>query len=322
MCAYRLPAIVILLAATIGVQAQDLAFKPTEPGKFVFDTGAFKGLLQADDTHQGILSLVDVKTGEELAKGSKDYGLFNVYRLLAPNQRWGDAGWTLPKKPKLVEGGAVRIDWAAADDRPFDLAAVLQWKASDTLDMEIIVKPRQDLPRFEVFLSSYVKAGMRSLVYLNPARYGPGEPAFVPGDAGPLTIGTYLSFPRDLQAAQTVYDGRWEQGKNPVQWSIARYLAAPLAMRQDPKTGHTLLFMARPRDCFAIETSYNLDPPDGVAGHYSTYLSMFGLDLKAGKEAKVVARLVAGKGISPENAIELYKRFADPPKEEKAAEAK
>ncbi|MBP7933261.1 MAG: hypothetical protein KA354_01320 [Phycisphaerae bacterium] len=298
-----------LLAATVGAQGQNLAFRSTEAGQFVFDTGAYRGLLQVDDTHQGILSLVDVKTGEELAKGIKDYGLFNVYRLLASNKRWGDAGWTLPKKCRLMANGSVRIDWAAADDRPFDLAAALQWKAPDTLDMEIAVTPRQDLPKFEVFLSSYVKAGMRSLVYLGTARHGSGKAAFVPGDATPLTVGTYLSFPRNLHAAQLVCDGRWEQGQNPVQWSITRYLAAPLAMRQDPKSGQTLLFMARPQDCFAIETSYNMDPPDGVAGHYSTYLSLFGQDLKAGEEAKAVARLVAGRGISPETAMALYRQF-------------
>lgn len=312
MQAYRSATLAVLLAATIGVQAEDLAFRVTEPGKLVFDTGAYKGVLQVDDAHQGILSLVDVKSGEELAKGSNEYGLFNVYRLLAANQRWGDAGWTLPKKVRLVEEGAVRIDWTTADDRPFDLAAELQWKAADTLDMAIMVRPRRDLARFEVFLSSYVKAGMRSLVYLKPARHSADQPAFVPGDVTPLTVGTYLSFPRDLQAARLVYDGRWERGKNPVQWSISRYLAAPLAMRRDPKTEQVLLFMARPEDCFAIETSYNMDPPDGVAGHYSTYLSLFGRDLKAGEEAKVVARLVAGKGIAAAKAVELYNRFAGP----------
>ncbi|HOW72321.1 MAG TPA: hypothetical protein PKY77_17105 [Phycisphaerae bacterium] len=309
MRAHQPAMIAVLLAVTVGVQGQNLAFRSTEAGQFVFDTGAYRGLLQVDDTHQGILSLVDVKTGEELAKGIKDYGLFNVYRLLASNKRWGDAGWTLPKKCRLTANGSVRIDWTVAENRPFDLAAVFQWQAPDTLDMEIAVTPRQDLLKFEVFLSSYVKAGMRGLVYLGPARHGSGKAALMPGDATPLTIGTYLSFPRNLEAAQLVCDGRWEQGQNPVQWSITRYLAAPLAMRQDPKSGQTLLFMARPQDCFAIETSYNMDPPDGVAGHYSTYLSLFGQDLKAGKEAKAVARLVAGRGISPEAAMELYRQF-------------
>lgn len=304
-------AVAVLLATTTGIHAQSLGFTSTGEGKFVFDTGAWKGLLQADDTHQGILSLVDVKTGEELAKGSKDYGLFNIYRLLAPNQRWGDAGWVLPKKAALLDDGAVRIDWDDSGDRPFGLSVVFQWKSPDTLDMEIIVKPQRDLSSFEVFLSSYVRAGMRGLVYLKPARHGQGKAEFIAGDVGPLTIGTYLSFPRDLEAARLVFDGRWEQGKNPVQWSITRYLAAPLAMRQDPKTGQTLLFMARPKDCFAINTSYNMDPPDGVAGHFSTYLSMFGQDLKAGKEAKVLARLVAGKGMTPEKAVDTYRKFVD-----------
>ena len=51
--------------------------------------------------------------------------------------------------------------------------------------MDVIVTPQRDLPRFEVFLSSYVKAGMRSLVYLKPARHGSGDAEFLPGDVVP-----------------------------------------------------------------------------------------------------------------------------------------
>jgi hypothetical protein len=301
----------LVLAGTCLGQTADLAFKAGEKGAFTFDTGMLKGRLQVDGRTEGILSLVDVKSGVELTKGRTDFGLFNHYRLLSTDKRYGDIAWQMPKAATLLSSGGVQVDWPAADDRPLEMTAIFRWVAADTLDLETAVKPRQDLPKFEVFLSSYWNPNTRSLVYLSPARYGGKEPEFVSADACPLTIGTYLSFPRDLKSAQMVLDGRWEQGKNPVQWAISRYLAAPLVIRQDTVSGLAGIIMSRPQDCFAVNVSYNPPPADGVAGHSSTYLSLFGNDLKAGQTAKALVRLVVKKDIKPADALAAYKRFIE-----------
>ena len=285
--------------------AADLAFKPGEKATFTFDTGALKGTLRADGKSQGIIPLADAKSGANLAHS---VGILSYYRLFSTGKRYAD-GRNRPTTNELLPDGAVKLHWPADEGNPFEMDGVFRLASPTTIDLETAVKPTVDLPRFEVFLSSYFGASFRSFVYVKPARYGGGKPGFLAADVNPLVIGTYLAFPRDLAAGQIVLDGRWELGHNPVQWSITRYLAAPLAMRRDEKADLTCLIMSRPDDCFAIETPYNMTPPDGVAGHASLYFSLFGRDLKAGETATARVRLVVEHGLSDERALGLYQQF-------------
>lgn len=223
--------------------------------------------------------------------------------------------WEWPKEARLQPDGSVRIAWpardgqAAEDNHPADITGVFRWVAPDTLEIEAAITPRRDMPKLELFVGSYFKKDARGFVYVAPPRHGQGKPEMAAVDVTPMTLGTYCAFPRDLAAAQLVYDGRWEQGMHPVQWSISRYLAGPLAMRRDAPTGLSMMLMSRPEDCFAIGCSYNQDPPDGVAGHYSTYVSLFGRDLKSGETARARVRLVIAKDVSAEQAITAYEQY-------------
>ena len=296
---------VLLLAFVAAAGEADLAFKDTGGGLFAFDTGALKGTLRADGKCQGIIPLVDTRSGTSLARS---VGILSYYRLFSTGKRYAD-GRNRPTANELLPDGAVKMHWPADEANPFEMDALFRWKSPTAIDLETTVKPTQDLPRFEVFLSSYLAKEFRSFVYVKPARYGGGKPGFLAADVSPLLEGTYLAFPRDLAAAQIVLDGRWELGHNPVQWSITRYLGAPMAMRRDEKGDLTVLFLSRPEDCFAIETPYNMTPPDGVAGHYSTYLSLFGGDLKTGQAARAVVRLVVDRGLTDARALALYQQF-------------
>ena len=58
-----------------------------------------------------------------------------------------------------------------------------------------------------------------------------------------------LSMSRDaragvLAALREIYDGRWDEAHNPVQWGVSRHLAAPLAMRRST-TGGIAALMTR-----------------------------------------------------------------------------
>ena len=303
----RWTALCMCLPAFVAAAGEpELAFKPSGEGLFAFDTGALKGTLRADGKCQGIIPLVDTRSGANLAHS---VGVLSYYRLFSTGKRYAD-GRSRPTTNKLLPDGAVKIHWPADEANPFEMEALFRWKSPTTIDLETTVKPTQDLPRFEVFLSSYFAKEFRSFVYVKPARSGSGKPGFLAADVSPLLQGTYLAFPRDLAAAQIVLDGRWELGHNPVQWSVTRYLAAPMAMRRDEKSDLTALFLSRPEDCFAIETPYNMTPPDGVAGHYSTYLSLFGGDLKAGQATAARVRLVIDRGITEQRAVELCRQLA------------
>ncbi|NMD21957.1 MAG: hypothetical protein GYA76_17185, partial [Verrucomicrobia bacterium] len=77
-------------------------------------------------------------------------------------------------------------------------------------------------------------------------------------------------------------------------------LAKPLTVRRAPVTGLTAILMAAPTDCFAIAT------PHESEGHYSTYLSLFGRDLKAGETARARARLVI---LTSPNDAEIVRQY-------------
>ena len=89
----------------------------------------------------------------------------------------------------------------------------------------------------------------------------------------------------------------------PVPWTLRPRLAAPLALRRDLESGLTAGLMAPVKDCFAMST------PCGEDHHRSLYLSLFGRDLKAGETASACARLVIGKNISDQQAIDLYETY-------------
>ena len=308
--------ILVSLAAPAWAADPGLAFKPAEAGWFSFDTGVVRGKLRADGKSQGIPTFVDVKTGVELAYGGSNPGILSYYRLFSSHKRWGDMkkgdtfrGWE--QIAKCQADGSVEIRWPPADDHPIDATATYRWSSPDTIDLETVVTPRIDLPEFEIFLSNYFNKSFANLVYVRAPRFQAGEPYFLSPVCNPLVAGTYLAYPRDLNAARMIYDGRWEQGHSPVQWSITRFLAAPLAVMHDAKSDVTFVLMARPDECFAVLMPYNKTPPDGVAGHRSMYFSLFGGDLKAGKPARARFRLIVGRDITQADAVKRYETFLD-----------
>jgi len=115
--------------------------------------------------------------------------------------------------------------------------------------------------------------------------------------------GDWQAFPRDDPAAALFGDGRWARLPHPVTWKIMPCLAVPLALHCDAESGLTAVLMSRPGDRFAVSMPY------GDEGHRSVYLSLFGGDLKVGKEAAAAARLVIGKVITEEQAMELYRAY-------------
>jgi hypothetical protein len=307
------------LALAIGLgsataNGADLAFKPADEttngkGMFSFDTGVLQGLVRLDGKSQGITKLIEVGSRTAVAHGDPLPGVLSYYRIFSTDTRYGHAARDWPTINQVLPDGALQVQWPPAADHPLEITAVYRWRRADTLDLETTVKPQKAMPHFELFLSSYFMPGFRASIYVKPNFFASGKPQFLPADVDPLVDGSYLIFPRDREALQRVFDRRWEIAPDPVQWSVTRWLAAPLAMRRDEATGVTALLMAPPHDCFAVATPYNKTPPDGVAGHQSLYLSLFGQDLAAGETARARTRLVVGRNISDERAAALYGQY-------------
>ena len=100
-----------------------------------------------------------------------------------------------------------------------------------------------------------------------------------------------------------IRDGRWQKQPNPVDWKIMPPMASPIALRRGSKEAPTAILMAPPDDCFAISTPYEGE------GHYSTYFSLFGHDIKAGQTATARLRLVVTKVARNREILKLYNKY-------------
>lgn len=295
----------LMLAATCAcADSPNLAFRPAGEGLYEFDTGVLKGRLKLDGKYQGVYPLIDAATGADLAPPP---GVFSPYRVFTTNRRYGNAARDWPTQTRLLDSGGVEVCWLAAEEHPLEMTAVYLWTAPDTLDLEIAVKPKQPMPGFELFISSYFAKGFRASVYL---RGDGGKPAgFVPIDRTPDSRGSYVIFPKDEAASRLILDGRWTIPPSPVDWVMPRHIAAPLALRRDEIRDLTALMMSPPGDCFAVACPWNPDSPES-GGYRSLYQSLFGRDLTAGETARAGCRLILRRRLSNDEAIGCYGKYA------------
>lgn len=306
----RSPLLAIALSAVVSPLWADpprTAFRSSAdtPAVFEFDTGPLRGRLKLDGHFQGLYPLVEAASKSDLTMPP---GLFSPYRVFTTGKRFGNAARDWPTTPKLREDGSVEAIWAASKEHPLALGALYRWTTPDTLDLELTVTPEADMPGFELFMSSYFTKGFRAAVYLKPEEATGGTPRFAPVDYKPGLPGGYVMFPRDAKAIAMIQDGRWKIPPSPVDWAVVKWLAAPLVLRRDAATGITAVMMTPPGDCFAVSSPWNPATPEG-GGYRSLYLSLFGQDLKAGEPAKARCRLIIGREISDEKAVELYDAY-------------
>ena len=272
--------------------AADLRFHPAEGGAFHFDTGMLQGTLRGEGRSIGLLPVTHTPSGATLARSM---GLFSMYRVFSDGKRYGKGMWDWPSEAQPDARGAVAVHWPAAADRPFEMRATYRWTGPGTLDMEISVKPEQDLHGFEAFLASYLgEQFTSSSVLVKGGRMMAAERA----------NGQWQMFPRGPDALPLIRDGRWKLLPNPVEWAILPEFEGPVGMRRDPSSGLAAIVMAPARDCFAVAT------PDQADQHYSLYLSLFGRDVKRGETARARARLVFLASPRDEQIRELYRRYA------------
>ncbi|MFH1266844.1 MAG: hypothetical protein ABIK89_14035 [Planctomycetota bacterium] len=287
----------------------DLGFKPAdEEGFYAFNTGVLQGKVRLNGTSQGITEVVHVPSGQSLAVGGRLPGLVSYYRVFSGNTRFGNAARDWPTETTVLPDGALRVFWPGAEGHPLEITADHRWTRPDTLDVITTVKPLEDMPAFELFLSSYYEKAFLARVYVKPAEDAAAGPRFVPVDRTPESKGGYVMFPRDQAALDLILDGRWKVPPSPVDWDQVCWLASPLAVRRDETSGLSAVTMAPPEDCFAIASPYNPATPD-AGGYRSLYLSFFGQDLKAGQTAQARYRLVVAQNLSDEQTVKLYEEY-------------
>lgn len=271
-----------------------LAFKLDDKGNFVFDTGVIKGSLVKEGKGPG-LHAVDVATNTQIEDKN---ALLIPYRFLTKEKRFGFGSWEWPRTGKLLDDGGAELQWAAADDRPFDLKATYRWKAADTLDLTLAFTPQCDLAKFELFVGSYFKNFTKARAYVKDA--GDGKAGFI---ESPKDNGDWHCYPKNDEVLAIIKDGRWKHPPYPLSWTIRPPLAAPLGMKQQPETGVTVLIMAPPEDCFGLFTPEQKNPLG------SFYFTLWGKDVAKGQTLTSRPRLVFGKNITDEQAVAKYQEY-------------
>ena len=295
-----MPATACLVAALCAVASQGAqAFKAAGDGGFEFDTGVLRGRLRAGGKSLGLSSVVHIPTAKRLDSSN---GLFSHYRVFTRGKRHGGGAWDWPSSAALRPDGAVEVMFAATPERPIEMQALYRWVDPATLDLETKVRAVSDIEAFESFLASYFSAPFTNSIVCARDAAGPSQMRFVAADK---PAGDWQMFPRDDAAVGVIRDGRWQIEPNPVAWVIRPPLARPLAVRRAPATGLSAILMAAPTDCFAIAT------PHESEGHYSTYLSLFGRDLKAGETARARARLVILTSPNDAEIVRQYETWAE-----------
>jgi hypothetical protein len=272
-----------------------LAFKADEKGNLAFDTGVVKGSVQKDGKAGTLKPVAFVRPTLTI---DTNFGLLVPYRFLTPQKRFGFGSWEWPRTGKVLDNGAAELSWAASDDRPFAFSITYRWSAVDILDATIVFTPNVDLDKFELFLGSYFRSFTKAKAYVKDA--GGGKPGFVdsPKDKGGMQL-----FPKSEDVLPIINDGRWKFPPFPNDWAIRPFLAAPLGMKVEPKSGVTAVIMSPPTDCFAVSVS------EQMAGLGAFYLSLFGKDVKKGQSLTGRARIVFGTNITDEQAVQLYEKY-------------
>ncbi len=279
----------------VTVPASNLSFREDGLGNLVFDTGVVRGGVKKDGKGEGLKPLTFCDANVPI-DGS--HGLFIPYRFLTTKKRYGFGSWEWPHTGKVLEHGEAELAWSEAVDRPFAFQSIYRWRSADTLDLTLTFTPDTDLEKFELFLGSYFRGFTKSKAYTQDA--GLGLPGFL---EAPKEKGDMQLFPKNQDVMPMINDGRWTFPPYPNKWAIRPSLAAPLGLRQEPRSGVTVLLMAAPEDCFALSMS------EQQAKLGAFYLSLFGKDVKKGQTLTAHARLVFGKNIADAQAVQKYKEY-------------
>lgn len=287
-----------MAAAAVPATPKAFSFEPTDTaGEYRFGTGTLEGVLRGKGKSLGLLPFIHTPSSTPIVKWP---GVFTYYRLFTTNHRYGESARETPSEATLLPDGALEVRWPAAPERPFELSGTYRWTGAKTLDLETVVTAKENLPNFEVFLSSYFAEGFQgSAAYATPAAEG-DKPDFLTSEE---EQGTWHVFPRDKAATDIVQDGRWTIPPSPVDWVVRPCYAIPLIYRANPEAGTAAVLMAPAEDCFALFT-----PCQGES-HRSMYLALFGRTIAAGETARAHARFVLVENQSETAILDQYRSY-------------
>jgi hypothetical protein len=279
---------------------------------FTFSTERLEGVVSALFPGEEIAchrlhSVVHKPTGTIVSPdGEREAGLLSPYKVLARASYLTELRVQRPHVEAQESGLSFR--WPPTMHHQAAVEVMLEVKDPNIIDVCLKIEGYTNYSDYQVFLNSYVAPGFKPVVYLGGAD---GEPEQVEVVYNPVYKGMYNLFPRDMEAARVLYDGRGQSGRH--NWWVALGRTYGCAMGVFSNGTTDVVTMGNPKDVQAVGVSYGGDEQvDRVAAHRGLYLPMFGRDLRPGTGWQTQARMVIDDfKTQPSDHLRLYEQFCD-----------
>jgi hypothetical protein len=307
--------LILIVIVSQSVKSQSTCTWHPEKKELNFDLSQISGTLSFDSENQRGVShhfnnVIHKPSGIKVSPDGERMarvGMLNFFRVLI------EGGYLTElriENPILEpDENGITMTWLPSIRRQAKVKVKFEFKEPNIIDMDMWVETLTNYPGFEILLSAYLSPGFEPGAYVAKKEFGAIEPEQITLIDQPMIHGLYPFFPRNEAGANLLSDGRHQKGRWYWRMAIGRRYGLPLGFfSQD---GVDAILMSRPDDVYAVGVTYKGDEVnDGVAGHRSIYLSLFGEDFKAGEGRRTQMRMVIGEyGRDPEKHKELYQSF-------------
>jgi hypothetical protein len=236
----------------------------------------------------------------------REAGLLSLYKVLARASYLTELRVQRPQVQPLDSGLCFR--WMPIMHHQAYIESTIEFKEPNIIDLNLTVEGYASYADYQVYLNSYLAPGFKPAVYLQDKGVEAEQVEVV---YNPAYRGMYNLFPRDMDAARVLYDGRGQSGRHNWWVALGRVYACPMAVFTNGTVD--VVVMGRREDVQAVGVSYSGDEQvDRVAAHRGIYLPLFGQDLRPGLGWQTQARMVIDDlERNPATHLKLYREFCD-----------
>ena len=279
---------------------------------FRFSTDRIEGIVaarfQGKDSHcHRLYQVVHKPTGKLVSPDNeREAGLLSLYKILARSSYLTELRVQRPQVQPLESGLCFR--WQPTMHHQAYVESTVEIKEPNIIDVSLKVEGYADYADYQVYLNSYLAHGFKPAVYMEDEDE---EAEQVQVEYNPVYRGMYNLFPRDMDAAKVLYDGRGQSGRHKWWVALGRMYACPMACFSDGTVD--VLLMGRREDVQAVGVSYSGDEAqDRVAAHRGIYLPLFGKTLRPGTGWQTQARMVIDAfGNESSRHLQVYRQFRE-----------
>ena len=208
------------------------------------------------------------------------FAWLNIYRVLADNHLI-DLPRERPVQSFENVNNEIIVRWASINDNGLEIEVKYKIVEEGSVEATFSATARKDIKKLEFFVSSYFTP------YYTPS-FATIDNTRIYNDLTWYKTKWYGEnqdelWIRDKEALEIFKDGRWLEGKNPINWRIGGEYSKPI-MIQEHRYGHAIAMMTRPENCIGI-SGFN-------SYHNSQYFHLFGKEISTGETLSTTVKMV------------------------------